>query len=82
MSPYSDMYGGLVLNATINLFAYCSIEETDDCLISIDSYDAGCNQQFPVSAELPIDGKADLVKGVYNRVVKDFGIRMPMLTAI
>ncbi len=74
VSPYSDIYGGLVLNATINLYAYCTIEETEDSKICIDSYDAGCKQQFPLSPELPVDGKADLVKGVFNRVVKDFGI--------
>lgn len=74
VSPYSDLYGGLVLNATINLYAYCTIEETDDGMIAIRSYDASCNRSFPLGPELPVDGEANLIKGVYNRVVKDFGI--------
>lgn len=74
VSPYSDIYGGLVLNATINLYAYCTIEETQDNLISINAYDAHCNQKLPVMRQLEIDDKASLIKGVYNRVVKDFGI--------
>ena len=72
VSPYSDMYGGLILNATINLYTYCTIEETNDEKISIDSYDANCHQTLPAAEKLEIDGKAILIKGVYNRIVKDF----------
>ena len=74
VSPYSDLYGGLILNATINLYAYCTIEETEDCLITINSIDSGCHESFPVATSLEIDGKAILIKGVYNRIVKDFHI--------
>lgn len=72
VSPYSDIYGGLVLNATINLYTYCTIEETNDGLITINSYDANCFKRYPSEKILEIDGDAILIKGVYNRVVKDF----------
>lgn len=74
VSPYSDMYGGIVLNATINLYAYCTIEETNDNIITINAYDANCHKSYEVCQKLDIDGEASLVKGVYNRIVKDFGI--------
>ena len=74
VSPYSDQFGGLVLNATINLYAYCSIEETFDGQITINSYDSGCFKSYLTDDHLDIDGDADLIKGVYNRVQKDFGI--------
>lgn len=75
VSPYSDIYGGLILNATINLYAYCTIEETQDCQITINAYDAHCNKSFPITTHLDIDGEASLIKGVYNRIIKDFGIK-------
>jgi D-glycero-alpha-D-manno-heptose-7-phosphate kinase len=75
VSPYSDIYGGLILNATINLYAYCTIEETEDDSISICGYDSNCFKNFPVAEALELDGEASLIKGVYNRVLKDFGIK-------
>jgi D-glycero-alpha-D-manno-heptose-7-phosphate kinase len=74
VSPYSDIYGGLILNATINLYAYCTIEETDDNQITINAFDAHCNKSYSMVESLEIDGEAILIKGVYNRVVKDFGV--------
>ena len=72
VSPYSDIYGGLILNATINLYAYCTIEETNDGMITINGYDSDCFKSYPASPMLNIDGEASLIKGVYNRVVRDF----------
>jgi D-glycero-alpha-D-manno-heptose-7-phosphate kinase len=74
VSPYSDIYGGLILNATINLYAYTTIEETDDQQITIQSYDSDCFESHPLSRGLQIDDKAALIKGTYNRVMKDFKI--------
>lgn len=74
MSPYSDMYGGLVLNATINLCAYCTLEETSGREVEINSYDSNCFKSYPLARYLEIDGEASLVKGVYNRVMSDGSI--------
>ena len=78
VSPYSNTYGGLVLNATINLYAHCTIEETNDKQISIYSYDTGVKESLPSSPFLEIDGNASLIKGVYNRIIKDY--QLPALS--
>ncbi|MCI6672311.1 MAG: dehydrogenase [Prevotella sp.] len=74
VSPYSDIYGGLVLNATINLYAYCTIEETYDGKIYIHAYDAECYEVYDSVKVLDIDGEAILIKGVYNRIIKDYDL--------
>lgn len=74
VSPYSDLYGGIILNATINLYAYCTIEETTDDAITVESYDGDCFEQYALARELEIDGKASLLKGTYNRVMRDFDL--------
>lgn len=75
ISPYSDQYGGLVLNATINLYTYCTIEELESNEIIINSLDTNCCRTYPLAPELEIDGEVSLVKGVYNRIVRDYGVQ-------
>lgn len=73
VSPYSDQYGGAILNATISLFAYANIELIADKQIMLEAADRNETQSFALSKTLPIDGRLDLLKGVYNRVCKDHG---------
>jgi len=71
VSPYSDRYGGAILNATINLFAYTTLVPRTDHQVILRDPQRGIEQRFP-AGELPIGGPLDLQKGVYNRVVQDF----------
>lgn len=73
VSPYSELHGGLVLNATIDLHAHCTIEEGGD-RIRIVAADIRQEMSYPVSSALPIDGRLDLAKGVWNRIVRDHGV--------
>ncbi|MDE3145764.1 MAG: dehydrogenase, partial [Bacteroidota bacterium] len=72
VSPYSDEFGGAILNATISLYATASIEPLNENKIIIEALDRKEEQRFELINELPIDGKLDLVKGVYNRIQKDY----------
>jgi len=74
VSPYSDLYGGAILNATISLYAYAHIEVLDEEMISLESLDLGESEKLPFQNQLPLDGKLNLLKGVYNRIQKDYGI--------
>ncbi len=75
VSPYSDLYGGAILNATISLHAYATIEPLNNGKIILDAIDLGEQMELDTAEQLPIDGKLDLLKGVYNRIVKDFAHR-------
>src|SRR5262245_43123061 len=74
VSPYSDVYGGAILNATISLSAYAGIEPLDKPVIIIETLDRNEQQQYAFADKLPLDGKLDLLKGVYNRLQKDHGL--------
>ncbi len=74
VSPFSDEYGGAILNATISLAAHANIESLDSPEIIIESIDQKKIQQFQWSHSLPIDGTLDLLKGVYNRIQKDYNL--------
>ncbi len=72
VSPYADIYGGAILNATVNMYAYATIEPRDDGKIVFSSIDK--NEILECSSQefIDINGNLDLFKGVYNRIVKDF----------
>ena len=73
VSPYSDIYGGAILNATINLYAQTTIELLNEDKIIIESIDRGETEEFETGVALSINGTNSLVKGIYNRIVKDYG---------
>ena len=77
VSPYSDIYGGAILNATLSLYAYTSIKPREDGKIVINAIDRNEIIELKSEEYLTVDGKLDLIKGVYNRIVKDF-IKKPL----
>jgi D-glycero-alpha-D-manno-heptose-7-phosphate kinase len=74
VSPYSDIYGGAILNASISLYAHANIQPIEENAIIVQAWDRHEEQRFEWNNKLPIDGKLDLLKGVYNRIQHDYGV--------
>jgi D-glycero-alpha-D-manno-heptose-7-phosphate kinase len=74
VSPYCDLYGGAILNATVSLYAYANIEPVAENVIMLNAVDRKEEQRFEWSDQLPINGTLDLLKGVYNRIQKLYGV--------
>ena len=53
VSPYSDLYGGAILNATISLYAHASIESIPQPKIILKSIDQGIELAFSSEELLP-----------------------------
>ena len=79
VSPYSDIYGGSILNATIDMYAYATIIPKENGKIVFKLEDKGEQFEYDSMKELPISGKDTdiLLKAIYNRVVKDF-VKKPL----
>jgi D-glycero-alpha-D-manno-heptose-7-phosphate kinase len=77
VSPYSDDFGGAILNATINLHSYAVINERSDGKIVFRAEDRNESFETEATEEIAIDGLLDLHKGVYNRLVKQF-VKKPL----
>jgi D-glycero-alpha-D-manno-heptose-7-phosphate kinase len=68
VSPYADERGGLVLNATVDKYAYATLRVTDDHSVTIKSLDYHTIAKFDLDQPLVYDGQLDLVKAAIRRL--------------
>src|SRR2546430_16574182 len=52
LSPYCDIYGGAILNATVDRYAYASVVGRSDAKIAFVASDLGRAEVFDVDEEL------------------------------
>jgi D-glycero-alpha-D-manno-heptose-7-phosphate kinase len=80
VSPYCDVHGGYVLNATIDRYAYAVIEPLAEPEVRLVATDQQIELITNISEPLLLDGKLNLHKAVYNHMVQTYnaGISIPM----
>lgn len=72
VSPYCDLYGGRVMNATIDRYAYAIIAPREDGVTCFHALDVDHAETYACSGIADSNGPLRLLKGVYARVARDF----------
>jgi D-glycero-alpha-D-manno-heptose-7-phosphate kinase len=72
VSPFSDLYGGTILNATISLYAHATIEQIHQPKVILQALDRNERVELNFDDEIVIDELLPLHKGIYRRIRQDF----------
>jgi D-glycero-alpha-D-manno-heptose-7-phosphate kinase len=73
LSPYCEQYGGAILNATIDHYAYATLEPLKGSTVYFEASDGQFSEtQNADPASLEISGPTALHRAVYRRIVADF----------
>ena len=78
VSPYSDTYGGCVLNATIDMYAHTTIETLSSGEVEFAAEDLGQRAVMLARERVPLEGELILHKAIYNRIVERYNRGSPI----
>ena len=78
VSPYCDLHGGYVLNATIDRYAYAVITTLEEPIVRFVATDQQTEKVKQVNDPLILNGNLDLHKAVYNEMVKNYNDGRPI----
>jgi D-glycero-alpha-D-manno-heptose-7-phosphate kinase len=78
VSPYCDIHGGYVLNATIDRYAYAVIKTLDEPVVRFVATDQQTEKVKTIREPLVLNGKLDLHKAVYNHVIQQYNGGQPI----
>lgn len=78
LAPYCDDHGGVVLNATIDRFAYAHVRLRDDDLIEFKADDLGTEERLPCSLDLNIHDGLRLHRAVYRHMMLAYNHSTPL----
>ena len=78
VSPFCDVHGGYVLNATIDRYAYAVIKTLEEPIVCFASTDQFMEEVLSVEKSYSLNGNLNLHKAVYNHMVSNFNDGKPI----
>lgn len=82
VSPYSDEFGGAILNATINRHAFAFVEPSADWKIRFVATDLGIEESFFLDVDALTTARLPLHAAVYRRMITEFGGGRPLAITV
>lgn len=78
MESFYNMHGGAVLNATINLYACCTLKPKNNGKIKFTASDLQENFECETTPYIEPTGTLKIHKAVYNHIVKNYNNNKPI----
>lgn len=78
VSPYCDLHGGYVLNATIDRYAYAVIRRIAEPVVRFIATDRQISLSEPAMAQYELNGDLNLHKAVYNHMIATYANGEPI----
>jgi len=78
VSPYCDLHGGAILNATIDLYATSVLRPRDDGIVRFHAADRGSVFEARAAEQFPLEEPLVLHKATYNHIVKNHAGGKPL----
>jgi D-glycero-alpha-D-manno-heptose-7-phosphate kinase len=78
VSPFCDEFGGFVLNATIDRYAYAVIRTLEAPTVRFIASDQQASVEVPLAERYDLDGTLSLHKAVYNEIVGRYNGGRPL----
>jgi D-glycero-alpha-D-manno-heptose-7-phosphate kinase len=78
VSPYCDIYGGNILNATLDRYAYAVIKTLEESYVRFVASDLQKEKIKAIAEPLVLNGKLDLHKAVYNEMMQRYNGGKPI----
>lgn len=80
VSPYADTYGGQVMNATIDRYAYAELKSSPTGALVFHSTDFGLSESDSIGSGFGENSQLPLHRAVYHRIMMDYndGVMEPV----
>ena len=78
VSPYCDLYGGYILSATLDRYAYAVIKTLDEPVVRFIATDQQIEKVKSISKPMVLNGTLDLHKAVYNHMIQYYNGGQPI----